>query len=46
MQQVQQAMWEAMSRRGFQAFPTEWWHFDWKTWSERPVVGRQLAQTV
>jgi len=31
---------EAMTRRGFQAFPTEWWHFDWKTWSERPVVGR------
>jgi len=40
MQQVQQAMWEAMTRRGFQAFPTEWWHFDWKTWSELPVVGR------
>jgi len=40
LQQVQQAMWEAMTRRGFQAFPNEWWHFDWKTWSERPVVGR------
>ena len=31
---------EAMTRRGFQAFPTEWWHFDWKNWSELPVVGR------
>jgi D-alanyl-D-alanine dipeptidase len=31
---------EAMMHRGFQAFPTEWWHFDWKHWSELPVVGR------
>ncbi len=22
----------AMERRGFLAFPTEWWHFDWKDW--------------
>lgn len=31
---------EAMTRRGFQPFPTEWWHFDWKNWTELPVVGR------
>jgi D-alanyl-D-alanine dipeptidase len=31
---------EAMTRRGFQAFPTEWWHFDWKNWTELPVVRR------
>jgi len=28
----------AMERRGFIAFPTEWWHFDWKGWQELPVV--------
>lgn len=28
----------AMERRGFRAFPTEWWHFDWKNWQELPVV--------
>ncbi|MEB3176152.1 MAG: M15 family metallopeptidase [Synechococcus sp.] len=28
----------AMERRGFVAFPTEWWHFDWKGWKELPVV--------
>ncbi len=31
---------EAMTRRGFLAFPTEWWHFDWKNWTELPVVRR------
>ena len=29
---------EAMERRGFTAFPTEWWHFDWKQWTSLPVV--------
>jgi D-alanyl-D-alanine dipeptidase len=28
----------AMERRGFRAFPTEWWHFDWKDWQDLPVV--------
>lgn len=28
----------AMERRGFSAFPTEWWHFDWKDWQMLPVV--------
>jgi D-alanyl-D-alanine dipeptidase len=31
---------EAMTRRGFQVFPTEWWHFDWKNWTELPPVRR------
>ena len=29
---------KAMERRGFRAFPTEWWHFDWYRWQELPVV--------
>ncbi len=29
---------EAMERRGFVAFPTEWWHFDWKDWKSLPPV--------
>jgi D-alanyl-D-alanine dipeptidase len=29
---------QAMERRGFVAFPTEWWHFDWKDWQTLPVV--------
>lgn len=29
---------QAMERRGFRAFATEWWHFDWKDWSRLPVV--------
>lgn len=28
----------AMERRGFLAFPTEWWHFDWRDWQALPVV--------
>lgn len=29
---------QAMERRGFRPFPTEWWHFDWKDWESLPVV--------
>ncbi|MGA1303764.1 MAG: alpha/beta fold hydrolase [Cyanobium sp.] len=29
---------QAMERRGFRAFATEWWHFDWKDWERLPVV--------
>ncbi|MEB3322039.1 MAG: M15 family metallopeptidase [Synechococcaceae cyanobacterium] len=29
---------EAMERRGFVAFPTEWWHFDWKNWPAFPPL--------
>jgi len=29
---------EAMERRGFQSFATEWWHFDWQHWEQLPVV--------
>lgn len=28
----------AMERRGFRAFATEWWHFDWTGWEGLPVV--------
>lgn len=31
----------AMERRGFRAFPTEWWHFDWRDWQALPVVRDQ-----
>ena len=31
----------AMERRGFRAFPTEWWHFDWRDWQSLPVVRDQ-----
>ena len=29
---------QAMERRGFLAFPTEWWHFDWHGWLSLPVI--------
>lgn len=29
---------QAMERRGFRSFPTEWWHYDWKEWETLPVV--------
>ena len=29
---------QAMTRRGFLPFPTEWWHFDWQHWMDLPVV--------
>lgn len=29
---------QAMERRGFRPFPTEWWHFDWNDWERLPVV--------
>ena len=29
---------EAMERRGFRSFSTEWWHFDWYRWQSLPVV--------
>jgi D-alanyl-D-alanine dipeptidase len=29
---------QAMERRGFLPFATEWWHFDWKDWERLPVV--------
>lgn len=28
----------AMERRGFRAFSTEWWHFDWHDWQALPVA--------
>jgi D-alanyl-D-alanine dipeptidase len=29
---------DAMERRGFVVFPTEWWHFDWKDWTSFPPL--------
>ena len=29
---------EAMERRGFRSFPTEWWHFDWHDWERYGVI--------
>jgi D-alanyl-D-alanine dipeptidase len=23
-----------MTRHGFETFPHEWWHFDWKGWQD------------
>ncbi len=28
----------AMEEQGFTAFPTEWWHFDYKGWEKQPVL--------
>lgn len=28
----------AMERRGFTIFPTEWWHFDYAGWEDKPVL--------
>ena len=29
---------ETMERHGFQRFDTEWWHFDYQGWQNRPVL--------
>ena len=28
---------EAMEKQGFQVFPEEWWHFDYKDWKQYPI---------
>ena len=35
----------AMERRGFRAFATEWWHFDWKDWQSLPVPPQTVVAT-
>lgn len=35
---------EAMERRGFLSFATEWWHFDWRDWQALPVVSGQYPR--
>jgi D-alanyl-D-alanine dipeptidase len=29
---------KAMATRGFDAFASEWWHFDWRNWRDIPIV--------
>ncbi len=30
-----------MTRHGFEAFPHEWWHFDWKGWQDYSPLADQ-----
>jgi D-alanyl-D-alanine dipeptidase len=29
---------KVMVKHGFEPFPTEWWHFDFKGWEAYPVM--------
>lgn len=29
---------DAMERHGFTRFPTEWWHFDFRGWEDKPIL--------
>src|SRR5206468_9130592 len=29
---------EAMEQEGFQVYPFEWWHFDYKDWRQYPIL--------
>ena len=28
----------AMEKQGFTIYPYEWWHFDYRNWSEYPIL--------
>ena len=36
----------AMEREGFQVYPQEWWHFDYKDWQRYPVLNLTFEQLV
>jgi D-alanyl-D-alanine dipeptidase len=35
---------QAMEREGFQAYPEEWWHFDYRDWRSYPVLNLTFEQ--
>lgn len=35
---------EVMTRHGFEPFPTEWWHYDWKGWKNYPVLDISMEE--
>lgn len=37
---------EAMEKQGFKRFATEWWHFDYRGWEDKPVLDISLDQIV
>jgi len=38
-----QTLRNVMEKHGFVGIKCEWWHFDWKTWKEYPVLDVELA---
>jgi len=34
----------AMEKQGFQVYPYEWWHFDYKDWKEYPVMNVRFEE--
>jgi D-alanyl-D-alanine dipeptidase len=34
----------AMEKQGFQVYPYEWWHFDYKDWKEYPVMNIRFEE--
>lgn len=35
---------EAMEAEGFTVYPHEWWHFDYRTWAEYPILDIPFAE--
>lgn len=35
---------KAMTAHGFEPFPTEWWHFDYKGWEKYPVLDLDFSR--
>ena len=35
---------QAMERRGFTIFPTEWWHFDYQDWRKYPIMNTAFSE--
>ncbi|MEX0643358.1 MAG: serine hydrolase [Pirellulales bacterium] len=35
---------QAMQRHGFTVYPFEWWHFDYKDWTQYPIVNLQFEK--
>ena len=35
---------EAMEKEGFQVYPFEWWHFDYKDWRQYPILNLTFEQ--
>ena len=35
---------QAMEAEGFEVYPFEWWHFDYKDWREYPILNKTFAE--
>jgi D-alanyl-D-alanine dipeptidase len=37
---------EAMEQEGFEVYPFEWWHFDYRDWQRYPILNLTFDQIV